>query len=109
MPYSFNSYARTVSDDRSAPAKPAWSSAAVLLSMRNTLTAIADIETRYEIEREQIEQSSGSAESKQRDMAELDDAHQHRCEPLVDQWDRLNGGSQSASSLNKDATETSQP
>jgi hypothetical protein len=89
MPFSFTSYARTVSDDRSAPAKPAWSSADVLLSMRNTLTAIADIETRYEIEREQIEQSSGSVESKQREMADLEDAHQHRCEPLRDQWAKL--------------------
>jgi len=57
--------------------------------MHDTLAAIADLETQHEIEREQIEQSSGSAESKQRDMAELDDAYQHRCEPLVEQWAKL--------------------
>ena len=53
--------------------------------------AIADLETQYEIEREKIELSSGTEDTKKRDMAALDDAHEHRCEPHVQQWAKLQG------------------
>ena len=90
MRFSFAAYARTDSFDPTAETtNPSWSSPEALLGMHDTLTAIADLETQHEIEREQIEQSSGSEEAKQRDMAALDDAHQHRCEPHVQQWAKL--------------------
>ena len=90
MRFSFASYARTDSSDPTAETtNPAWSSPDALLGMRDTLTAIADLETQHEIERERIEQSSAAEEAKQREMAELDDAHQHRCEPHVQQWAKL--------------------
>jgi hypothetical protein len=90
MRFSFASYARTDSSAHTAETtNPTWSSPEALLGMHDTLAAIADLETQHEIERERIEQSSGSAESKQREMADLDDAHQHRCEPHVQQWTKL--------------------
>ena len=90
MKFGFASYARTDSPDPTAEAtNPAWSSPEALAGMHDTLRAIADLETQYEIEREQLEQSSGTEEAKERDRADLEDAHQHRCEPHVQQWAKL--------------------
>jgi hypothetical protein len=47
-----------------------------LPAMQSLLAAVADAETRYEIEREQIEQGSGSEEDKERALAELRAAHE---------------------------------
>ena len=45
--------------------------------MQGLLAAVADAETRYEIEREQIEQGSETEENKERRLAELRAAHEH--------------------------------
>jgi hypothetical protein len=90
MKFGFASYARTGSPDPTAEAtNPARSSPGALAGMHDTLRAIADLETQHEIEREQLEQSSGTEEAKERDRAALEDAHQHRCEPHVQQWAKL--------------------
>ena len=90
MKFGFASYARTGSPDPTAETtNPAWSSPGALAGMHDTLVAIADLETQYEIEREQLEQSTGTEEAKERDRADLADAHQHRCEPHVRQWAKL--------------------
>jgi len=47
--------------------------------MQGLLAAVADAQTRYEIEREQIEQGPGSEKDKQRRLAELRAVHEHRC------------------------------
>ena len=92
MRFSFASYARTDWPDPTAEAmNPGWSSPDTLLGMHDTLAAIADLETRQEIEREKIEQSVATQEGKEREMADLEDAHQHRCEPHVQQWAKLQG------------------
>ena len=46
-------------------------------------------ETRYEIERERIEQGSGSEEEKERRLAELRAAHEHRRGVHEAQWAEL--------------------
>src|SRR4051795_8540734 len=92
MRFSFTSYARTGSPDASPETtNPAWSSPGALSDLRDTLGAIADLETQYEMERDEIEQSSGTEGAKKRDLATLDDAHEHRCEPHVQQWAKLQG------------------
>ena len=90
MRFSFASYARTGPPDATPETtNPAWSSPGALSELHDTLGAIADLETQHEIEREQLEQSSGTEEAKDRDRAALEDAHQHRCEPHVQQWAKL--------------------
>ena len=90
MRFSFASYARTGPPDATPETtNPARSSPGALSDLHDTLVAIADLETQYEIERDKIEQSSGTAEVKERDRAALEDAHQHRCEPHVQQWAKL--------------------
>src|SRR3954447_18942338 len=64
-----------------------------LTDMQSVLAALADLETEYEIEREQIAQWSGSEQMKQQLLADLDDRHQARREAYQAQWDRLNSGS----------------
>ena len=92
MRFSFTSDTRTGSPDTTPETtNPAWSSPGALAGMHDTLVAIADLETQYEIERDEIEQSSGTVEAKERDRAALEDAHQHRCEPHVQQWAKLQG------------------
>ena len=92
MRFSFASYARTDWPDPTAEAtNPASSSPNTLVGMHDTLAAIADLETRHEIEREQIEQSAATEEAKECEMADLADAHQNRCEPHVQQWAKLQG------------------
>jgi len=79
MPFSF---AVSVCLDHAAQsvgaAVPRFYSTDLLPTMQGFLAAQADIETRCEIEREQIEQGAGSQEVKQRRLAELEAAHQHR-------------------------------
>ena len=67
-----------------------------LTDMQSVLAALADLETEYEIEREQIAQGSGSEAMKQQLLADLEDRHQARREIYQERWDKLNGGSHSA-------------
>jgi len=92
MRFSFTSYTRTGSPDPTPETtNPVWSSPGALSDLHDALGAIADLETQYEIERDKIEQSSGAEDMKKRDMAALEDAHQHRREPHVQQWAKLQG------------------
>ena len=63
-----------------------------LTDMQSVLTALADLETEHEIEREQIAGWSGSEAMKQQLLADLDDRRQARRKIYQDRWDRLNGG-----------------
>ena len=67
-----------------------------LPDMQSVLAALADLETEYEIEREQIAQGSGSEAMKQQLLADLEDRHQARREICQEQWDKLKSGSHSA-------------
>ena len=92
MHFSFASYARTASGDGTAETThPEGASPGALSDMHDTLGAIADLETQYEIERERIEQSPGTEAAKERERADLEEAHQHRREPHVQQWAKLQG------------------
>jgi len=66
-----------------------------LTDMQSVLTALADLETEHEIEREQIAQWSGSEAMKQQLLADLEDRHQAQRAACQDPWDRLNGRSRS--------------
>jgi hypothetical protein len=57
--------------------------------MQAHLAAVADAETSYEIEREQIEQGSGSEEDKERRLAELRAAHERRQSLHEARWAEL--------------------
>ena|SRR5690242_21144930 len=63
---------------RADPLAPPFYPIGLLPTMQGLLAAVADVETRYEIEREQIEQGPGSEQDKQRRLAELRAGHQHR-------------------------------
>ena len=63
-----------------------------LTDMHSVLAALADLETEYEIEREQIAQWSGSEAMKHQLLADLEDRHQARREIYQEQWDKLNSG-----------------
>ena len=79
MPSSFA--ARPRGDHSARPSgapEPRFYSTDLLPTMQGLLAAVADLETRFEIEREQIRQGSGSEDAKQRELAELAAAHQHR-------------------------------
>src|SRR4051812_24396932 len=67
-----------------------------LTGMQSVLAALADLETEYEIEREQIAQWSGTEAMKQQLLADLEDRHQARREIYQERWDKLNSGSHSA-------------
>src|SRR3954452_16667736 len=67
-----------------------------LTDMQSVLTALADLETEHEIEREQIAGWSGSEAMKQQLLADLEDRHQAQRAACQDPWDRLNSGSHSA-------------
>jgi len=86
MPFTFAARARKDPHTRpsGAPETPFYPSD-LLPAMQGLLAALADVETRYEIEREQIEQGSGPDEAKQRAFAALEAAHQHR-RHLHEQW-----------------------
>jgi len=67
--------------------------------MQSILAAWADLETAYEIEREQIEHWSGSEAMEQQLLADLEDRHQARRESFQEQWEKLNGRLNAARSL----------
>ena len=64
-----------------------------LTDMQSVLTALADLETEHEIEREQIAGWSGSEAMKQQLLADLEDRHQARREICQERWEKLNRGS----------------
>src|SRR3954470_18796102 len=64
-----------------------------LTDVQSVLAALADLETEYEIEREQIAQGARSDAVKQQLLADLEDRHQARRAAYQDRWDRLNGRS----------------
>jgi len=70
-----------------------------LTDMQSILAAWADMETAYEIEREQIEQWSGLEAMKQHLLADLEDRHQARRELFQEQWEKLDGRFNPAQSL----------
>ena len=90
MPFSLAARPR---EDHAAwsidPLAPPFYPVDLLPAMQGLLAAVADLETGYEIERERIEQGSGSEKIKQRELAELETAHQHQCGLYEQQWDEL--------------------
>ena len=77
----FSSLAARPREDHPArpadPLAPPFYPADLLPTMQGLLAAVADLETRYEIEREQIEQGSGSDEEKECRLTELRACHEH--------------------------------
>ncbi len=55
----------------------------LLLALQSTLAALADIETRHEIERDYLEEWSGRDEVKRRLVAEVEADWQREREPVV--------------------------
>src|SRR5215207_5770837 len=87
MPFSFAARApKNANPQASRLAETPFYSSDLLPAMQGLLAALADVETRYEIEREQIEQGSGPDEAKQRAFAALDAAHQHRRDVHEQGW-----------------------
>jgi hypothetical protein len=64
-----------------------------LTDMQSVLTALADLETEHEIEREQIAGWSGSEAMKQQLLADLEDRHQAQRAACQEHWVKLNSGS----------------
>jgi hypothetical protein len=94
MPFSFATRPREDPSARPAdPLAPPFYPIDLLPAMQGLLAAVADAETRYEIEREQIEEGSGPEEDKQHRLAELRDAHQHRCALHEARWAELQADS----------------
>lgn len=90
MPFRSTFYARVGAPDHASDTtQPTWSSSRVLSGAQDTLAAIADLETRYEIEREHIVQSSGPEEAKERHLAELQAAYQHDRNAYEQRWRTL--------------------
>jgi hypothetical protein len=89
----------TSSDPLATRQSPSLYPADRLTDMQSILAALADLETAYEIEREQIEQGPGSEGMKQHLLADLEDRHQARCELFQEQWEKLNSRSNPAQSL----------
>jgi hypothetical protein len=92
MPFSFAARPR---DDHwvrpiGAP-EPRFYPTEFLPAMQGLLAAVADAQTRYEIERERIEQGSGSEEVKERRLTDLHAAHQHRRGLHEARWGELTG------------------
>jgi hypothetical protein len=86
MPFSFAARPREDHSARPSGApEPRFYSTDLLPTMQGLLAAVADLETRFEIEREQIGQGSGSEEAKQRELAELAAAYRHRRD-LHERW-----------------------
>jgi hypothetical protein len=80
MPFSFAARPREDHCVRPIGApEPRFYPTEFLPAMQGLLAAVADAQTRYEIEREQIEQGPGSEKDKQRRLAELRAVHEHRC------------------------------
>ena len=81
---------------RSAEASPVgWSDTSypddLLPELQGTLAALADLEVRYEIARDTLEEWSGSDEDKQRYRAELEQVHWQAREPHLQHLSRLQG------------------
>jgi len=93
----FSSLAARPRKDHSAwpadPLAPPFYPIDLLPAMQGLLAAVADAETRYEIEREQIEQWPGSEEDKECRLAELQAAHEHRRGLHEAQWAELQADS----------------
>jgi hypothetical protein len=90
MPFSFAARApKNANPQASRLAKTPFYPSDLLPAKQSLPAALADIETRHEIEREQIEQWSGPEEAKQRFLAELEVAHQHRRDLYEQQWGEL--------------------
>jgi len=89
----------TSSDPQMTRQSPPLYGAERLSDMQSILAALADLETAYEIEREQIEHWSGSEAMKQQLLADLEDRHQARRESFQEQWEKLNGRLNAARSL----------
>ena len=64
----------------------------LLPDLQRTLAALADIETRYEIERDCLERWSGPAEVKDHLLAELEQCHRANRERFTLQLERLRHG-----------------
>src|SRR4051794_24413050 len=64
----------------------------LLADWRSTLAALADIETRYEMERDHLESWSGPAEVKDHLLAELEHCHRASRERLALNLERLRQG-----------------
>jgi hypothetical protein len=92
MPFSFAARPRQDHSARPSGApEPRIYSTHLLPTMQGLLAVQADIETRYEIERERIEQGSGPEEAKQCRLAELDAVHQNRRDLHEACWAELQG------------------
>jgi len=78
----FSSLAARPREDHPArpadPLAPPFYPIGLLPTMQGLLAAVADAETRYEIERERIEQGAGAEQDKERALAELRAAHEDR-------------------------------
>ena len=74
-----------------APEPPRLYPAERLTDLRSVPAALADLETEYEIEREELEAWSGSDEMRQQLLADLEERRLARREPYRRQWERLVG------------------
>ena len=61
----------------------------LLSELQITLAALADVEVRYEIDREQLEGWTGPEAIKKRFIAQLEERHQRHREPYVQQLANL--------------------
>ena len=64
----------------------------LLPNLQHTLAALADIETRYEIERDHLARWAGSGEVKDRVLAELEQCYRANQERLVARLEGLREG-----------------
>ena len=86
MPFSFASQARRQDD-----AAPLFYSDHLLPALQSALAMLADLDTRYEIERDHLEGWRGPDEVKERLMAALKAGWRREREPLVGRLTRLQG------------------
>jgi hypothetical protein len=81
---------RTGTRPRASLAEPVrWSSDDLLLELQSTLRAVADVDLRYEIAHEGLEECSGSASAKHRRLVELETQHRLELEPYAHKLDQL--------------------
>jgi len=84
MRHNVHAYTRSTE----ATAAAGWSDAPfytedILPELQSTLAALADLEVRYEIARDGLEELCESEEAKQRYFAELEQVHQKAREPYL--------------------------
>ena len=60
-----------------------------LPELQSTLATLADLEVKFEIARDSLEEWCGSEEEKQRCRAELEQVHQQACKPYLRHLARL--------------------